>query len=74
MENEPVLLSGITILERLVFREDKLFAQTGQRISTTWRRGKKKTFLPEHLPVAGSRYCVYFLLELKRVDMGLKRK
>ena len=27
MENEPVLLSGITILERLVFCEDNLFVQ-----------------------------------------------
>ena len=30
---------------------------------------KKNTFFAEHLPVAASRHCVYFLLELKRADV-----
>ena len=32
------------------------------------------TFFTEYLPVVASGYCVYFLLELRRVDVRLKRK
>ena len=32
------------------------------------------SFFTEHLPVAASGFCVYFLLELKRVDVHLKKK
>ena len=38
-------------------------------MSISWRRGTK-----EHLPVAASGYCVYFLLELKGIDVRLKKK
>ena len=32
------------------------------------------TFFTEYLPVVASGYCTYFLLELKRVDVRLKKK
>ena len=32
------------------------------------------TFFTEYLPVVASGYCAYFLLELKRVDVRLKKK
>ena len=35
---------------------------------------KKNTFFTEHLPLAYSPISVYFLLELKKVDMRLKKK
>ena len=35
---------------------------------------KKNTFLIEHLPLADSRYNVCFLLELKKIDVRLKKK
>ena len=38
----------------------------------TWQ--KKSTFFTEHLPLADSPISVYFLLELKKVDMRLKKK
>ena len=34
----------------------------------------KKSTRTEHLPVTTSEYCVYFLLELKRVDVRLQKK
>ena len=43
-------------------------------MSTTWRRGKKNTFFTEHLQLADSKYSVYFLLELKKVDVHLKKE
>ena len=38
------------------------------------RRGKNNTFLTEHLSVAASGYCVYFLVEYKSVEVRLKKK
>ena len=35
---------------------------------------QKNTFLQNISPVAASGYCVYFLLELKRVDVRLKKR
>ena len=35
---------------------------------------KKNTFFTEHLPLADSPISVYFLLELKKVHMRLKKK
>ena len=35
---------------------------------------KKNTFFTEHLPLGDSPISVYFLLELKKVDMRLKKK
>ena len=35
---------------------------------------KKNTFFTERLPLADSPIRVYFLLELKKVDMRLKKK
>ena len=35
---------------------------------------KKNTFFTEHLPLTDSPISVYFLLELKKVDMRLKKK
>ena len=35
---------------------------------------QKNTFIIEHFPVAASEYCVYSFLELKRVDVSLKKK
>ena len=44
-------------------------------MSISCRRGTKDNiFFTEHLPVAVSGYCVYFLLELKRTDVHLKKK
>ena len=34
---------------------------------------KKNTFFTEHLPFADSPISVYFLLELKKADMRLKK-
>ena len=50
--------------------------RTGQPLSRTRRRGKKKknTFFTEHLPLAEFPISVDFLLELKKVDMRLKKK
>ena len=45
-----------------------------QPMSTTGRHGKKEHFFAEHLPLADSRYSAYFLLELKKVDVRLKKK
>ena len=39
----------------------------------TWRRGIKEHLFTEHLPLADSGYRVYFLLELKEVDVHLKK-
>ena len=35
---------------------------------------KKNNFFTEHLPLADSSISVYFLLELRKVDMPLKKK
>ena len=35
---------------------------------------KKPSFFTEHLPVTASGYCNYFLLEMARVDVRLKKK
>ena len=35
---------------------------------------KQNTFFTEHLPLANSSIRVYFLLELKKVGMHLKKK
>ena len=37
-------------------------------MSTKWRLGKKEHLFRELLPEVASGYCVYFLLELKRVE------
>ena len=38
----------------------------------TWQ--KKNNFFTEHLPLVDSPINVYFVLELKKVDMRLKKK
>ena len=43
-------------------------------MSTTCGRGKKEHLFTEQLPLADFRYSVYFLLELKKVDVRLKNK
>ena len=48
--------------------------KTGQPMSTTCGRGKKERLFTEKLPLANFRYRVYFLLELKKVDVRLKKK
>ena len=34
---------------------------------------EKNTFITEHFPVVASGFCVYSFLELKRVDVSLKK-
>ena len=61
--------------KKAVSCENNLFVQnrsTNIQNMETWQ--KKKTFFTEHLPLADSPIDVYFLLELKKVDMLLKKK
>ena len=43
-------------------------------MSTTCGCGKKERLFTEQLPLADFRFSVYFLLELKKVDVRLKKK
>ena len=75
LENELTFISGKIIWEeKTVSCENNFFVQnrsTNVHIMETW---KKKNTFTEHLLVAACGYCVYFLLELKRVDVRLEKK
>ena len=70
------IISGEIIWKRkIVSLENNLFVQdmwTNLHNMDTWQ--KKNIFFTEQLPVAASGYCVYFLLQLMRVDVRLNKK
>ena len=72
LENEPVLISGKIIWEKNKFPVRITFlCKTGQPMSHHGDLAKKITFFTEHLPVTTSEYRVYFLLELKGIDVRM---
>ena len=72
LENTPVLISGKIIWGKTVSCKNNLFLVN--QCPHYGEVAQKNTFFTEHLPVAASGYCVSFLLELKRVDVCLKKK
>ena len=70
-----VLISGKIIWKKKQSPVRITFSyKTGQPMSTTCGCGKKEHLFTEQLPLADFRYSLYFLLELKKVDVRLKKK
>ena len=70
-----ILISSKKSWKKAVSSENNLFVQnrsTNVQNMETWQ--KKNNFFTEHLPLVDSPINVYFVLELKKVDMRLKKK